>query len=123
MHLLRPPLSNLSLPFLCFFVFLLVALTMLSRFLFSFGAFVFAGLGMATTGARGMDYIRYSAVTGYFLQDDPATDSSTFDYVRCPISYLTYVVLVVGTRIWVPIFQGEGCFKLMHYRQRQTLAS
>ncbi|KAL1968181.1 hypothetical protein VTN77DRAFT_2016 [Rasamsonia byssochlamydoides] len=26
-------------------------------------------------------YLRYSTVTGYFLQDDPATDPSTFDYV------------------------------------------
>lgn len=44
---------------------------------------MFAGLGfgMAAAGSDA-DYIRYSTVTGYFLQDDPATDSSTFNYVR-----------------------------------------
>lgn len=26
--------------------------------------------------------IKYSAVQGYFLQDDPATDPGKFDYVR-----------------------------------------
>ena len=26
--------------------------------------------------------IKYSTVEGYFLQDDPATDPETFDYVR-----------------------------------------
>ena len=28
--------------------------------------------------------LRFTAVTGYFLQDDPATDPDTFDYVRDP---------------------------------------
>ena len=27
-------------------------------------------------------HLHYSTVTGYFLQDDPATDPSDFDYVR-----------------------------------------
>jgi hypothetical protein len=27
-------------------------------------------------------YIKYTTVTGYFLQDDPDSDPSTFDYVR-----------------------------------------
>jgi hypothetical protein len=27
-------------------------------------------------------YVNYSAVTGYFLQDAPDTDPTTFDYVR-----------------------------------------
>jgi len=31
-------------------------------------------------------YLNYSTVTGYFLQDDPATDPSTFDYVRLHIT-------------------------------------
>lgn len=30
----------------------------------------------------GPSYIEYSTVTGYFLQDDPATDPESFDYVR-----------------------------------------
>jgi hypothetical protein len=29
-------------------------------------------------------YLKYNAVTGFFLQDDPKTDSSEFDYVRSP---------------------------------------
>lgn len=28
--------------------------------------------------------LRFIAVMGYFLQDDPATDPDTFDYVRDP---------------------------------------
>lgn len=28
--------------------------------------------------------LRFTTVTGYFLQDDPATDPDTFDYVRDP---------------------------------------
>jgi hypothetical protein len=28
-------------------------------------------------------YIKYSTVTGYFLQDEPDTVASGFDYVRC----------------------------------------
>lgn len=31
--------------------------------------------------AHDSEYIRYTTITGYFLQDDNATDSSTFDYV------------------------------------------
>jgi hypothetical protein len=55
---------------------------------------VFAGLGMAAPGsadggkaggsAGGRGYIKYSTVMGYFLQDDPATDWETFDYVCHP---------------------------------------
>ena len=26
--------------------------------------------------------IKYTTITGYFLQDDPTTNASTFDYVR-----------------------------------------
>jgi hypothetical protein len=28
--------------------------------------------------------LRFTTVTGYFLQDDPSTDPDTFDYVRHP---------------------------------------
>jgi hypothetical protein len=54
---------------------------------------VFAGLRMTAPGDIGgdqagsigdMGYIKYGTVTGYFLQDDPATDGGNFDYVRCP---------------------------------------
>lgn len=40
-----------------------------------------AANGIATP-AGPQPYVNYSAVTGYFLQDAPATDPSTFDYVR-----------------------------------------
>lgn len=35
-------------------------------------------MGEATTTPS---YINYTTVTGYFLQDDPKTNSSAFDYV------------------------------------------
>lgn len=28
-------------------------------------------------------YINYTTVTGYFLQDEPTTNDTTFDYVSC----------------------------------------
>lgn len=37
----------------------------------------------ATTASA--SYINYTTVTGYFLQDDPSTNPSTFVYV-CPLS-------------------------------------
>lgn len=27
-------------------------------------------------------YVKYETVTGYFLQDDPSTNATTFNYVR-----------------------------------------
>lgn len=29
--------------------------------------------------------IKYTTITGYFLQDDPTTNASTFDYVKHPL--------------------------------------
>lgn len=34
------------------------------------------------TRAKDKGYIKYSTVKGYFLQDDPSTNATTFDYVR-----------------------------------------
>jgi hypothetical protein len=31
-------------------------------------------------------YIQYSTVTGYFLQDNNATNATTFDYVSCSVN-------------------------------------
>lgn len=35
------------------------------------------------TTNKGPGYIKYSTVTGYFLQDEPDTVASGFDYVCC----------------------------------------
>jgi hypothetical protein len=92
MHLLLLPLRNPSL--LVFSVFVLVALTMLCRSLFSVGSLVWGGLsGMAA--ASDPDYFKYTTVTGDFLQDDPATDAGTFNYVRL---LLVVLALMVGLR-------------------------
>lgn len=32
------------------------------------------------------EYLNYTTLTGFFAQDDPATDVSTFDYVSLPIT-------------------------------------
>jgi hypothetical protein len=32
--------------------------------------------------SKSAEYIRYTTVTGFFQQDDPATVPGTFDYVR-----------------------------------------
>ena len=46
--------------------------------LLAFAVFYIAAL------VQGSD-IKYSTVTGYFLQDEPSTDATTFDYVRPPM--------------------------------------
>jgi hypothetical protein len=43
--------------------------------------FVSAVAGAMTFSRSQAGYINYTAVTGYFLQDDPATNASTFNYV------------------------------------------
>lgn len=42
--------------------------------------YTIAGL-LAAAVVANASYINYTTVTGYFLQDDPSTDSSTFVYV------------------------------------------
>ena len=32
-------------------------------------------------GSNGVSYVNYTSMQGYFLQDDPLTNASTFDYV------------------------------------------
>lgn len=45
-------------------------------------AFGLAGLVQAGQEcAAPQPYVNYSTVTGYFLQDEPSTNPSTFDYV------------------------------------------
>lgn len=41
---------------------------------------------MAMTGGADNtpSYIKYTTITGFFLQDDPSTQASSFDYVRIP---------------------------------------
>jgi len=36
---------------------------------------------MGETPAPEPEYLKYSTVTGFFLQDEPTTDPVTFDYV------------------------------------------
>lgn len=52
----------------------------MKAFAFSMLASVPAALG-AWTSAEGRS-IEYTSVPGYFMQDDNATDPSSFDYVR-----------------------------------------
>jgi hypothetical protein len=40
-----------------------------------------AGLALGRESAAPQPYVNYSTVTGYFLQDEPSTDPSTFNYV------------------------------------------
>lgn len=39
------------------------------------------------------DDIKYTSVTGFFLQDDPNTNPSTFDYVRKKFPIITRKIL------------------------------
>ena len=57
------------------------ALIMILRSGLLLGTLVLSLLSRGAANDR--DYIRYTTITGYFLQDDNATDSSKFDYVSC----------------------------------------
>ena len=43
----------------------------------------------ALVHAQSGSYIQYSTVTGYFLQDEPSTNATTFDYVRPYFCYFS----------------------------------
>lgn len=43
---------------------------------------------ITTTTPSSYPIIKYTTIAGYFLQDDPATNASTFDYVRYDMYYL-----------------------------------
>lgn len=51
-------------------------------------AALFVAVAQAVSGpdyapyVHGGKYINYTTVTGYFLQDDPSTNATTFNYVR-----------------------------------------
>lgn len=44
---------------------------------------IVAGLMMMAESIPSESHLTLSTVTGYFLQDEPATDPDTFDYVSC----------------------------------------
>jgi len=45
--------------------------------------FALAAAQAALAGTASASYINYTTVTGYFLQDNNATNATTFDYVSC----------------------------------------
>lgn len=60
--------------------------TMPSPFLLA--ATVVIALFTAMGESLALSHFEYSTVTGYFLQDDPATDPADFDYVCFPSATL-----------------------------------
>ena len=69
-----------------------VVITMLA--LSALGSLLLLTPGVAAWKPTSYSYINYTTVTGFFMQDDPATVDSTFDYVsRAPVlSYKTAIV-------------------------------
>ncbi len=55
-------------------------LTMSSRTVLLLVA-IFVAFLTARGESRDTEYIKYTTVTGFFQQDDPATNAGTFDYV------------------------------------------
>ncbi len=45
------------------------------------GALISAASALLNSTAQWPVYIKYTTETGYFLQDDPETNATTFDYV------------------------------------------
>lgn len=52
------------------------------------GLFVSGATALLNRTVQWPVYIKYTTITGYFLQDEPDTNSTTFDYVCCSY-YLT----------------------------------
>lgn len=50
-------------------------------------ALTFLALIATMSEAKKPSYIKYTTVTGYFLQDDPATNETDFDYVCEPTHF------------------------------------
>ena len=48
---------------------------------------------------HGREYINYTTVTGFFLQDVNGTVASTFDYVSMPVSIRNVTVLTMIRRL------------------------
>lgn len=44
-------------------------------------AFAASGVNAASLDATSAGYINYTTISGYFLQDEPLTNASTFNYV------------------------------------------
>jgi hypothetical protein len=42
-------------------------------------------------------YVKYKTVTGYFLQDDPSTNATTFNYVRL-FTHTSYSIPLIHPR-------------------------
>lgn len=60
--------------------------------------------------------IKYTTITGYFLQDDPSTNASTFDYVKHPLHPLPFLLLPYSPLVPPPhpinFFFSQPCPKL-----------
>jgi hypothetical protein len=44
------------------------------------------------------EYVNYTTLTGFFLQDDPTTNSGTFDYVRAIYPLKEFIVDMYGSQ-------------------------
>ena len=59
-----------------------VAIIMLSSILlWAVAASVFFSVSVADSSKASESYINYTTITGYFLQDEPSTNASTFDFM------------------------------------------
>tara|TARA_R110002033_G_scaffold162780_1_gene199580 strand:+ start:461 stop:718 length:258 start_codon:yes stop_codon:yes gene_type:complete len=57
-------------------------------------------MGEAPTPSE--EYTKYSTVTGYFLQDDEATDPKGFDFVRYQLSrFCPGLILADNFEFWI----------------------
>ena len=58
-------------------------------------------------------YINYTTITGYFLQDDPSTNSTTFDFMTTNVRFLHPPTSPFNRfeRIWLGDVESSGCFK------------
>ena len=61
---------------------------LLSRQVAAIAAFmVYGSTALLNSTVQWPVYIKYETVTGYFLQDDPSTNATTFDYVSRQLNH------------------------------------
>ena len=59
-------------------------------------------------------YINYTTVTGYFLQDEPSTNSTTFDFMTTNVRFLLALTPPCNRveRVWLGDVGSSGCLKI-----------
>ena len=59
-------------------------------------------------------YINYTTIAGYFLQDEPSTNSTTFDFMTTNVRFLLALTLPCNRvgRVWLGDVESPECLRI-----------